>query len=399
MDSIDVLGPRPDRHVVLTRELLAEAEDDELNTIVEEAARDLKAPIAMVNLVLDHIQFFKAHHGLPPDLAVTRATERSVSFCQFVVRDGQPFEVTDAEHDTRVPQHLVKTYGIKSYLGMPVVVNDIVLGSICVIDTKKRKFLKAEREKLKRFSELVNTRLEKLTNKRHQLSSSLVVQAAFPGLAEIRDALLPIQAGAQSGLLASSALASYFRLAKHVLSGGSSPDETIKRTIKAATKALDDCQDNFAEIETSVGDAGDSLSALENILSQSSSTRLSEVAVSGWELARRAVTPIGGAFLPDLPDDIVVFTPRPLGVALVATCLSLVAARLSNLELKSGIQINVLDRSTQAGIHIWTKELPEQTFSEIALDLKCYTMEDPTVTVEAADGGIKLLFSVVHESE
>src|SRR5210317_468478 len=114
MDSIDVLGSRPDRHVAFTRELLAEAEDEELKTIVEQAARDLKTPIAMVNLVLDHIQFFKAHHGLPPDLAVTRATERNVSFCQFVVRDGQPFEVTDAEHDTRVPQHLVKTYGIKS---------------------------------------------------------------------------------------------------------------------------------------------------------------------------------------------------------------------------------------------------------------------------------------------
>ena len=399
MDSIDVLGSRPDRHVAFTRELLAEAEDEELKTIVEQAARDLKTPIAMVNLVLDHIQFFKAHHGLPPDLAVTRATERNVSFCQFVVRDGQPFEVTDAEHDTRVPQHLVKTYGIKSYLGMPVVANDVVLGSLCVIDTKKRKFLKAEREKLKRFSELVNERLEKLANKRQQLSSSLVVQAAFPGLAELRDALIPIQAGAQSGLLASSALASYFRLAKHVLSGGSAPDETIKRTLKAATEALDDCQDNFDEIETSVGDAGDSLSALENILSQSSCTRLAEVVVSGWELARRAVTPIGGAFLPDLPDDLVVSTPRPLGVALVATCLSLVAARLSNLELESGIQINVLDHGSKAGIHVRTKELPEQIFSEIALDLQSYTMEDPTVTVEAGDGGIQLLFSVVHESE
>ena len=128
MDSIDALGSRPDRHVAFSRELLAEAEDDELKAIVDQAAHELNAPIAMVNLVLDHIQFFKAHHGLPPDLVATRATERSVSFCQFVVRDGQPFEVTDAEHDTRVPQHLVKTYGIKSYLGMPVVANDVVLG-------------------------------------------------------------------------------------------------------------------------------------------------------------------------------------------------------------------------------------------------------------------------------
>ena len=120
MDRYDALGKRPERYSAFTEGLLAEAEDAELQAIANDAAGGLSTPIALVTLVLERIQFFKAHYGLPDDLAISRATERDVSFCQFVVRDGEPFEVENAEEDERVPQHLVKRYGIKSYLGIYV---------------------------------------------------------------------------------------------------------------------------------------------------------------------------------------------------------------------------------------------------------------------------------------
>ena len=59
MDSIDALGLRPGLHTVFTGELLAEAEDEVLRSIVEEAAQNLSAPIALVTLMLEEIQFFK----------------------------------------------------------------------------------------------------------------------------------------------------------------------------------------------------------------------------------------------------------------------------------------------------------------------------------------------------
>ncbi|NIO07144.1 MAG: hypothetical protein GTO40_03785 [Deltaproteobacteria bacterium] len=46
-----------------------------------------------------------------------------------------------------------------------------------------------------------------------------------------------------------------------------------------------------------------------------------------------------------------------------------------------------------------TAELPDQTFRQIALELKRHTAEDPTVAVQAADGGIQLLFAVVRGSD
>ncbi|MGI9569220.1 MAG: GAF domain-containing protein, partial [Desulfobulbia bacterium] len=110
MDSIDVLGNRPDRHEAFSEGLLAEAGDSDLQQIVEKAADELDAPVALVSLVLDHIQFFKAQYGLPAELAAAKSTRRDVSFCQFVVRDGKPFEVNNAPNDSRIPQHLVNEY-------------------------------------------------------------------------------------------------------------------------------------------------------------------------------------------------------------------------------------------------------------------------------------------------
>ena len=66
---IDVLGKRPRPDAIFSKELLAETDDGELQDIVKQAAEELHAPIALVTLVLNHVQFFKAHYGLPEDLA------------------------------------------------------------------------------------------------------------------------------------------------------------------------------------------------------------------------------------------------------------------------------------------------------------------------------------------
>jgi hypothetical protein len=398
VDSIDALGPRPDRHMAFTGELLAEVEDEVLQSIVEEAARDLSAPIALVNLVLEEIQFFKAHYGLPSDLAAARGTERDVSFCQFVVRDGEPFEVINAEKDARVPQHLVKHHGIRSYLGIPVVANDVIVGSLCVIDTEPREFSEGERRTLQDFADLVNRRLATLSTRHDQLRPSLVGQAAIPALTELRETIAPIQAVAAAGRMTTVALASFLRLMEHTASGEYTPPEHLKRTLTAAHDALDKCENSFYDIEASAGDAEDARLALEHALTQSSSTRLSEVAVSGRELARQNVTPIGGVFLPDLPYDPVIATPRPLAVALVATCLSSVAARMASLDVSSGIRMEVQDFGGQARIAIQADKLPAEALQAVAAELSLHTGETLSVAVQASDEAVELSFAVVQET-
>ena len=55
MDRIDVLGDSNKRFDLFTKELLAEANDSELQEIVEKAAEELDSPIALVSLVLDQV--------------------------------------------------------------------------------------------------------------------------------------------------------------------------------------------------------------------------------------------------------------------------------------------------------------------------------------------------------
>ncbi|MDX1654808.1 MAG: GAF domain-containing protein [Candidatus Competibacteraceae bacterium] len=397
MQKIDILGPRPDRHTTFTRELLAAVEDDELQTIVEEAARELSMPIALVSLVLEQIQFFKAHYGLPADLAAARGTARDVSFCQFVVHEGAPFEVVDAAKDHRVPQQLVEEYGVRCYLGMPVLANGMVVGSLCVLGDHPHAFSDAERERLQKLAELVSQRLEVLSEHRMQARSSLVVRASVPALAELHETLTAIDEGVAAASMATTALESFHRLAEHLAASGSTHTRALNSGLAVAKKALEECQNALYDIEASSGDAQDCSAALESVLTSSGSTHLSEVMVSGQELARYNLRNIGNSVLPDFRYDPVLATPRPLAVALLATCLSLVAARMSEHHLIDGIYLDTWDGGAVAEIIVKAKGLTEEMLREVVAEVEKNTGKDPTVKVHASAGALRLSLAVAKE--
>jgi GAF domain-containing protein len=118
--------------------LLQMESDGVLDDCVNEAARVAEAPIALVTFVMGKVQLFRAALGLPPELELSRATSRCDSFCQFVVKAEAPFTVADAWSDPRVPKHLVLTYGIRAYLGVPIRSGGQTLGSLCVADVRER---------------------------------------------------------------------------------------------------------------------------------------------------------------------------------------------------------------------------------------------------------------------
>lgn len=138
--------------------------DSILDACIEEAARLSGAPIALVSLVMRHVQLFRAHRGLPPELALSCATSRRSSFCQFAVRDERPFLVEDAVGDPRVPKELVERYGIQAYAGVPVRVDGQVLGTLCVIDVQPRRFEPALVEALAALGARVGARLAELVS-------------------------------------------------------------------------------------------------------------------------------------------------------------------------------------------------------------------------------------------
>jgi hypothetical protein len=340
--AVDALGPQHLDPTLLTRDLLAETDDPELQHIVAQVAERLAAPIALVSLLLDQVQFFKAHYGLPPVLQMARATSRDVSFCQFVVRDGVCFEVNDAAQDTRVPQHLVETYGISSYLGVPVRIGEQVVGSLCAIDTKTRAFTPEERRGLEELAELAQARLTALTESRHRTRTALTAALTGPALLELSAALAPIQHAVDVSRPSLAAIRAFLRHAAHTCrADGTATDPALERTLNAAEQALLVSEDALYDIEAAVGDGGDCVVALERLQTPTPSTKLSEVAEAAQDLARPTTRRVGGASLPEIVVDSAVYAPRPLAVSLLAACTTFVASILAEHERTSGIVVDV----------------------------------------------------------
>jgi GAF domain-containing protein len=184
-DRIDALGEAPRGHL-FDGELLSTKPDHELQRLVEEAARVAGTPIALVTMITDRLQLFRAHTGLPDEARATLATDRDASFCQFVVRDDALFEVNDAAHDARVPQHLVDAFGIASYLGVPLRSDEGTLGSLCVIDVTAREFSEEQRARLEELARRVERRLDQMKATRRTSRST------EPVFAELRNLLTPM---------------------------------------------------------------------------------------------------------------------------------------------------------------------------------------------------------------
>ena len=398
MDRYNALGKRPERYSAFTEGLLAEAEDNELQAIANDAAGELSTPIALVTLVLERIQFFKAHYGLPDDLAISRATERDVSFCQFVVRDGEPFEVENAEEDERVPQHLVKRYGVKAYLGIPVKVNKVVAGSLCVIDTKPRTFSDDERQKLTELANLVSQRLEILSAQRTNPRLSLAQRAVSPSFTELRDSLESVRNSAAEGRIASSTIKSLLRLLRHTQGGGATPPGAVEGEFENAYLALEDLDNSVIEIEVRTEDAEDCVSALERVLQKDSSTaRLSDVLNAAQDLSRSNCRDVGGAPLPELLNDPLLATSQSLAVGLLSSCLTLIAFELTSAKLSSGLSISVEDFSAKVEISVSAQGLLEPAFAAVSKELMRHIGDDPTASTHATKEAVKVTLTVTSE--
>lgn len=112
--------------------VLDTAPEDRFDRIVRLAAWVADAPIALLSLVDDRRQWFKARVGL--DAA---ETPREHAFCAHVVADGRPLWVADATLDARFRDNPLVTGapGIRFYFGSPVrLSNGAVVGTVCVID-------------------------------------------------------------------------------------------------------------------------------------------------------------------------------------------------------------------------------------------------------------------------
>lgn len=147
---------------------LASAHGAKYDRVAAKTAEAFQMPIALVSVVDKERQIWPGAFGLPEDLNSRREGARETSICGHVVAADETLVVEDVTTDPRFANNpFLLEKGIRFYAGAPLrTASGFVLGTLCVIDTKPRKFSAAERELLETMADELMAEME-AENRRH----------------------------------------------------------------------------------------------------------------------------------------------------------------------------------------------------------------------------------------
>lgn len=132
--------------VLRATSLLDSPPDPDFDQLARAAADLCGTPVAVISLIDERRQWFKARVGLE-----LTETDRSEAFCAHTICQPGLLEVRDAMLDTRFARYQAVRgpLGVRFYAGVPISTDDgFTLGTICVTDTAPRELTVSQREGL-----------------------------------------------------------------------------------------------------------------------------------------------------------------------------------------------------------------------------------------------------------
>jgi GAF domain-containing protein len=139
-------------------EILDTDPEESFNDLTRLAAYICNTPIALITLVDEHRQWFKARVGMSE-----KETSRDISFCAHAILQDGPFIVRDALDDARFRMNPMVTAlpHIRFYAGSPLMSPEgFKIGTLCVIDSKPRELTPEQVAALKILGNQVITQLD-----------------------------------------------------------------------------------------------------------------------------------------------------------------------------------------------------------------------------------------------
>lgn len=139
-------------------QILDTPREEDFDTIASLAAEICDTPIAVVNLIGDGRQFFKAEVGLG-----VRETPLDTSFCRQAILQHDFLYVPDATQDPRFRNNPLVTGepGLRFYAGALLKTPEgHPIGTVCVLDTKPRELSGHQQATLKRLARQTMAQLE-----------------------------------------------------------------------------------------------------------------------------------------------------------------------------------------------------------------------------------------------
>ncbi len=143
--------------VLRTYDILNTPKEAAFDDIALLAAQVCRTPIALVTLIDERREWFKASVGID----IHEATREG--FCSYTILDRCPLTVTDTHADPRFKDnpYVIGPPHVRFYAGAPLITPDgPVIGTLCAIDVVPRELTTEQGEALVRLARQVQTHLE-----------------------------------------------------------------------------------------------------------------------------------------------------------------------------------------------------------------------------------------------
>ena len=141
-------------------ELLDSAPEEEFDELVRRAAEATGAPIAVMTLVDEARQWFKARVNLELE-----STDRDLAFCAHAILTPDDLTIVpDTREDERFNDNLLVTEdpNIRFYAGAPIFTPDgYPIGTLCVIDAAPRGMSDEQADALRDLAREVSKQIER----------------------------------------------------------------------------------------------------------------------------------------------------------------------------------------------------------------------------------------------
>ncbi len=149
-------------------------EDQTLNGLAEEAAREFGLPVAAIAIMLNNAQIFAASHGLGGWLAEINGAPAEWSLCIDIVRDGRARFIDNANNEKGLKNNpMVTLHGVQTYVGAPLTTsNGYCVGTFYLIGGETRHFSQYERQRLSDYAQRAVERLEQRAAERNATAAA-----------------------------------------------------------------------------------------------------------------------------------------------------------------------------------------------------------------------------------
>jgi PAS domain S-box-containing protein len=139
-------------------QILDSERETSYDDIVKLAAHLCDTPFAMISLIDQNRQWFKANLGF-----AARETPRDIAFCAHVVASSTPMIIEDTLLDPQFKSHVLVLTApfIRFYAGFPLVTSDgFCLGTLCVVGTKPKKLTGSQMAAMKALAQSAISQIE-----------------------------------------------------------------------------------------------------------------------------------------------------------------------------------------------------------------------------------------------